>query len=143
MQGFPEGPVVKNLLCKAGDARSIPGQGAKIPHGAEQLSPRAATTRSPGATTPKPGRHNSRVPVSQCNTPPDTVRVPRATAKTQHSQIKKQTLDQSNEEMTAQHASTRGGPHHTGECCLQLWKPRGLCSLPRVPRKASESDSSL
>ena len=25
--GFPGGPVVKNLPCKAGDAGSIPGQG--------------------------------------------------------------------------------------------------------------------
>ena len=26
MVGFPDGPVVKNLPCKAGDAGTIPGQ---------------------------------------------------------------------------------------------------------------------
>ena len=31
-RGFPGGPVVKNLLCNAGDAGAIPGWGAKIPH---------------------------------------------------------------------------------------------------------------
>ena len=35
---FPGGPVVKNLACNAGDRGSIPGQGTKIPHAAEQLS---------------------------------------------------------------------------------------------------------
>ena len=34
----PGGPVVKNLACNAGDRGSIPGQGTKIPHAAEQLS---------------------------------------------------------------------------------------------------------
>ena len=29
---FPGGPVVKNLLCNAGDIGLIPGQGTKIPH---------------------------------------------------------------------------------------------------------------
>ena len=29
---FPGGPVVKNLLCNAGDAGSIPSQGTKISH---------------------------------------------------------------------------------------------------------------
>ena len=29
---FPDGPVVKTLLSKAGGVSSIPGQGAKIPH---------------------------------------------------------------------------------------------------------------
>ena len=36
---FPGGPVVKNPLSNAGDTCSIPGQGTKIPHAAEQLSP--------------------------------------------------------------------------------------------------------
>ena len=35
---FPGGPVVKNPPCNAGDMGSIPGQGAKIPHDAEQVS---------------------------------------------------------------------------------------------------------
>ena len=29
---FPGGPVVKNLPCNAGDVRSIPGWGTKIPY---------------------------------------------------------------------------------------------------------------
>ena len=32
---FPGGPVVKNLLCNAGDIGLIPGQGTKIPHASE------------------------------------------------------------------------------------------------------------
>ena len=43
---FPGGPGVKSLDCHAGDAGSIPGQGTKIPHAKEQLSPRAPTTES-------------------------------------------------------------------------------------------------
>ena len=35
---FPRGPVVENSLSNAGDTSSIPGQGTKIPHAAEQLS---------------------------------------------------------------------------------------------------------
>ena len=31
---FPDGAVVKNLPCNAGDAGSIPGQGTKVPHAA-------------------------------------------------------------------------------------------------------------
>ena len=41
------------ITYNAGDAGSIPGQGTKIPHAAEQLSPRA-TTRE------KPARFNER-----------------------------------------------------------------------------------
>ena len=40
----PHGPVVKNLLCNAGDMGSIPGWRTKIPHDAEKLSPCATTT---------------------------------------------------------------------------------------------------
>ena len=47
---FPDGPVVKNLPCKAGDVGSIPGWGTKIPHALEQLSLCAAT--------PEPTHHN-------------------------------------------------------------------------------------
>ena len=53
----------KNPPYKAGDAGSIPGQGAKIPHATGQLSPRATTTelacrklQSPRAL--EPARHN-------------------------------------------------------------------------------------
>ena len=49
---FPGGPVVTNPPSNAGDADSIPGWGTKIPHGAWQLSPHAATA--------EPGRHNQR-----------------------------------------------------------------------------------
>ena len=42
---FSGASVVKNLSCKAGDADLIPGQGTKIPHAKEQLSPQA--TRDP------------------------------------------------------------------------------------------------
>ena len=38
LRDFPGGPVVKNPPCNAGDVGSIPGQGTKIPHTAEQLS---------------------------------------------------------------------------------------------------------
>ena len=43
IRDFPGGPVVKNLPSNAGDTSSIPGRGSKIPHAAEQLSPRATT----------------------------------------------------------------------------------------------------
>ena len=35
--------MVKNPPSNAGDAGSIPGRGAKIPHAAGQLSPHAST----------------------------------------------------------------------------------------------------
>ena len=34
----PGGPAVKNLPCNAGDTRSIPDLGTRIPHATEQLS---------------------------------------------------------------------------------------------------------
>ena len=40
--GFPQGPVVKNLPCNAGDTGSICGWGTKIPLAKEQLNPRTA-----------------------------------------------------------------------------------------------------
>ena len=40
---FSGGPVVKNSICNAGDTSSIPGQGTRIPHATEQLSPSVAT----------------------------------------------------------------------------------------------------
>ena len=36
--------MIKNPPCNAGDEDSAPGQGTKILHAAEQLSPRATTT---------------------------------------------------------------------------------------------------
>ena len=41
---LPGGPVVKNLPSNAWNACSIPGQGAKILHATEQLSPKVART---------------------------------------------------------------------------------------------------
>ena len=40
-QDFPGSPVVRNMLCNAGDPGSIPGQGTKILHATRQLSPNA------------------------------------------------------------------------------------------------------
>ena len=45
---LPGGPVVTNPPCNAGDAGSVPGRGAKIPHASEQLSP---ALWSPATTT--------------------------------------------------------------------------------------------
>ena len=39
LRDFPGGPMVKNLLCNAGDTGLIPGRGTKIPHAVRQLSP--------------------------------------------------------------------------------------------------------
>ena len=62
--GFPGGPVIKNPPANAGDVHSIPGQGAKIPQVAGQLSPHATTTehacRNYRAHTLWSPRHNSR-----------------------------------------------------------------------------------
>ena len=40
--------MVKNLPCSAGDMRSIPGLGTKIPHTVEQLSCCTATAEPAG-----------------------------------------------------------------------------------------------
>ena len=37
IRDFPDGSVVKNPPCNAGDKESILGQGTKISHAAEQL----------------------------------------------------------------------------------------------------------
>ena len=44
IKDFPGCPVVKNPPCNAGDMGSTPGQGTKIRHALEQLSPHATTT---------------------------------------------------------------------------------------------------
>ena len=44
MGDFPDGPVVRNLPCNAGDLSSIPGQGTRIPRAAGQLGWQVATT---------------------------------------------------------------------------------------------------
>ena len=43
---FPGGPVVKNPPANTGDMGSIPGQGTRVPHAVEQLSPSATTRES-------------------------------------------------------------------------------------------------
>ena len=43
---FPGGPVVKNSPCSTEDSGSFLGQGTKILHAAEQLSPCIVTTES-------------------------------------------------------------------------------------------------
>ena len=58
---------MKNPPYNAGDAGSIPGQGTRIPHATEKLSPRATTTEfayleSPHATTTEPTRPGARAP---------------------------------------------------------------------------------
>ena len=42
MGNFPDGPVVKNSPCKAGNMGFIPGGRTKIPNATEQLSPCSA-----------------------------------------------------------------------------------------------------
>ena len=53
--GFLNDPVFKNPPCNAGHAGSILGQGTKIPHAIEQLSPYTATAEPvyAGACAPK------------------------------------------------------------------------------------------
>ena len=69
---FRGGSVVKNPPASAGDTGSSPGQGTKIPHAAEQLSP-CATTTEPANLEPvlcnershrneKPAHHNEEWP---------------------------------------------------------------------------------
>ena len=69
---FSGGPMVKNSPPNAGDMGWIPGQGTKIPHAAEQLSP--------STTTPE---------ACVLWGPLDTTRVSHDTTKTQCSQISK------------------------------------------------------
>ena len=41
---FPDGPVIRNLPCNAGDMGLIPDGGMKIPHATGQLNLGTATT---------------------------------------------------------------------------------------------------
>ena len=56
---FTGGPVVKNLSAIAGDTRSVPGQGTKIPHAMGQLSMQAAAAepKHSGAYPPQQRYH--------------------------------------------------------------------------------------
>ena len=49
-EDFPGGPVAENLPCNAGDSGSIPGQGRKISHATDQLSPHTTIRESMGCT---------------------------------------------------------------------------------------------
>ena len=71
---FPGGLVVKSLACNARDSGSIPGQGTKIPHAAEQLR-LGHNYWSPQAKTKEP----------RWKIPQDSVKVPRAATKTWYS----------------------------------------------------------
>ena len=51
IRNFPGGPVIKNPPCNPGDKGSVPGQGTKILHAAEQPSPGATATELACATT--------------------------------------------------------------------------------------------
>ena len=70
-EGLPWGPVVKNLPCNEGDMVSTPGQGTKIPHAMEQLSPLAT------------------IHVLQRKIPHGVTKILYATIKTRHRQINK------------------------------------------------------
>ena len=52
---FCHGPVVQKLPSDAGSTGSIPGQGTKIPHAAEQLRCHASTTE-PASLEPMQGK---------------------------------------------------------------------------------------
>ena len=71
---FSNGPVVKNPPCSAGDTGLIPGQGTKIPHAMEQLSPCTAARESM--------HHSEKIPH-------DSTKSSHATTKTGGSQINK------------------------------------------------------
>ena len=71
---FPGGSVVKNPSYSTGNAGSILGQGTKIPHALEHLSP-CAKLQSPCITSKK--------------IPHDTTKIQNTVTKTRHSQINK------------------------------------------------------
>ena len=56
LRDVPDGPVVKNPPCNAGDAGLIPDWGSTIPYASEQLSLSAASTEPTcsKAHTPEP-----------------------------------------------------------------------------------------
>ena len=71
--GFPDGPVVKNPPCNAGDMGSMLGPGTKIPHASGQLSlwgatpavyalQREANTMRSRNWRVSPAHHNKRKP---------------------------------------------------------------------------------
>ena len=105
---FPGGPVVKNPPSNAGNARSIPGWGTKIPHAAGQLSPSVSTREAaclelqgPRALEPKHRNQREKTRTPQLERSPCTttnssrnatkvlhaaMEIPRATTTTPHSQ---------------------------------------------------------
>ena len=54
---FPGGPVVKNPPCEAGYIGLIPGQGTKIPHGAEAAA--KSLQSCPDSATPQTAAHQA------------------------------------------------------------------------------------
>ena len=75
--------MVQKPPCNADDGDLIPGQGTKIPHAVEQLSPHAGTTETPTcseARTPQNLGTAAKDPV-QCNDDPRVQRNPRQSNK--------------------------------------------------------------
>ena len=75
---FLGGPVAKNPHCNAENMDSIPGQGYKIPHAMDQLSPCTTTTEATSQV--------ERVCAPQWKIRYDTVKILHAATKTQCSQ---------------------------------------------------------
>ena len=46
LRDFPNGPVIKNAPCNAGETPSTPGLGTKISHAVGQLSPHVTNRES-------------------------------------------------------------------------------------------------
>ena len=85
--GFPDGPVVKNPPCNAGDTSSMLGPGTKIPHASGQLSLWGATTAVYALQQEKPTQWEAATGEQPLLI---TAREsPHAAAKTQHSQKKR------------------------------------------------------
>ena len=64
---FPGGLGIKNLPCNAGDAGLIPGQGTKMPHAREQLTPCTAT-KEPEHHSLKSPRAATKIPCAATKT---------------------------------------------------------------------------
>ena len=71
VRDFSDGPVVKNLPCRAGDMGSVLGQGTKIPH-ASAAKPLCSQLLSPHALEPM--RPNGRVCALQQTSSHDAVK---------------------------------------------------------------------
>ena len=75
IQRLPRWSTGEESPFNSGHVGLIPGQGTKIPHARQQLSPSYPTTTESGL-------HNQRVRVLKENIPHNTAKNPHATAKT-------------------------------------------------------------